>query len=167
MLIGLLIRILTIPGVILDALINRIICNYLKIEVYEVNYFTITGEHRPVVHEQPAEYSKTFGIAILPFLIMSSISIVLFYVGLKFFPDNQFLFIWLGVSIAAHSFPDTEIGDLLWKNSVAEVKNSNYLALIGFPLVAIIYIARMLHFFWLDVIYGVLLYFLVKGESFF
>ncbi|WP_053991557.1 hypothetical protein [Mangrovimonas sp. TPBH4] len=165
MIIGLLIRLLTFPGVILDAYFNKITCNYLKIELLQVNYFTITGEELPVVHEIPEEYSKTFGIAVLPFTIMSLISLLLFYVGLELFPNSDFLFVWLGVSIAAHSFPNTTMGDLLWSNSLKEVKKGNYIALIGIPLVIIIYIARILHYFWLDIIYGFLLYYLVKGES--
>ncbi|MEO1031422.1 MAG: hypothetical protein AAFX55_08450 [Bacteroidota bacterium] len=165
MIIGFIIRALTFPGVILDAFINKIVCQYLKIELLQVNYFTITGEERPVVHEIPKAYAKTFGIAIIPFVIMSLIAIFIFYIGLEFFPNIEIPFIWLGVSIAAHSFPDTAIADVLWKNSLAEIKGGNYLALLGIPFVVIIYIARVLHFFWLDIIYGVLLYFLVKGES--
>ncbi len=164
MIIGLLIRILTFPGVILDAFINKKSCEYLKIELFQVNYFSITGEELPVVHDIPKEYSKTFGIAILPFIIMSFISLILFYIGLNLIPDIEFIFVWLGISIAAHSFPNTKMGDLLWKNSIIEIKKGNYLALVGIPLVAIIYIARILHFFWLDIIYGVLLYYLVNVD---
>lgn len=165
MIIGLLIRVLTFPGVILDALINKKTCEYLKIELFQVNYFSVTGEELPVIHDIPKEYSKTFGITILPFIIMSFISLLLFYIGLILIPNVEFLFLWLGVSIAAHSFPNATMGDLLWKNSIAEIKEGNYLALIGIPLVLIIYVARILHFFWLDIVYGFLLYYLVKGDS--
>lgn len=165
MIIGLLIRVLTFPGLILDAFINKITCKYLKIEIFQVNYFTITGEEIPVIHEIPKDYSKAFGIAMLPFITMSIISMVVFYLGLTFFPNIEFLFIWLGLSIAAHSFPNTIIGNLLWKKSIIEIKKGKYLSLIGFPIVIVIYIAKILHFFWLDIIYGFFLYFLMKGES--
>jgi len=165
MIIGLLIKVLTIPGLVLDAFINKLICNYLKIPVYQVNYFPIIEEKEAaVVHEIPKDFTKTYGIAILPFIIMSCIAIIIFYVGLNFFPDQDILFIWLGVSVAAHSFPFIDIADLLWNKSVAEIKKGNYFAIAGFPLVIVIYIARGLHYFWLDIIYGLLLYFLVKGE---
>ena len=167
MIIGFLIRTITFPGVVLDAFINKVTCEYLKIELLEVNYFSLTGEHRPVVHEIPNNYSKTFGISIAPFIIMSSIAILVFYIGLELFPSVEVIFIWLGISVAAHSFPDTTMGDVLWRNSITEIKNGNYLAIIGIPLVIIIYIARILHYFWLDIIYGVILYFLVKGEAIF
>ncbi|WCO00711.1 hypothetical protein [Psychroserpens ponticola] len=165
MIIGLLIRMLTFPGVMLDALINKKTCQFLNIELYQVNYFSIAGEELPVIHEIPKEYSKTFGIAIYPFVIMSMIAIAVFYIGNYLFPSIEFIFIWLGISVAAHSFPNTVMGDLLWKSSISEIKGGNYLAIIGIPLVAIIYLARMLHFFWLDIIYGVILYILIIRDG--
>ncbi len=162
--IGYIVRLITFPGLILDAFVNKKLCDFLKLEVQKVNYFALDAKELPVVHEIPKKYIDTFSIAILPFIIMSFISATLFYIGLQSSPEIEILFMWLGISIAAHSFPNTVIGKLLWINSISEIKGGNYLAIIGIPLVIIIYIARILHVLWLDVIYGIGLYILIRNN---
>ena len=50
---------------------------------------------------------------------------------------------WLAISIAAHSFPEIELGDVLWKQSTKEIKRKNYFAYLGFPMVIIIPLANI------------------------
>ncbi len=160
--IGYLVRIVTFPGLILDALINKATCNFLNIKVLKVNYLSV-GASEAVVHEKPERYSTVFSIAIIPFVAISLIAIFIFYIGKNLTPAIGLLCIWLGISVAAHAFPNTKIGGLLWSMSIKEIKEGNYLAIIGLPLVIVIFVARILHVLWLDIIYGVVLFFLVKG----
>lgn len=158
--IGLLIQIITFPGIIFDQFANKLMCNMLDIKVHEVKYFQFENPAGYVIHDIPENYLKVFFISIGPFFISTLTAILLFVLGYTFDTDNnitQLIFNWLGISVAAHAFPTSKNGALLWEQSLLEVKSKNYIALIGFPLVAVIYLARLLHFFWLDIIYGILL----------
>ena len=159
--IGYLVRIVTFPGLILDALINKATCSFLHVKVLKVDYFSV-GTSEAVMHEKPEKYSTVFSIAIIPFVVMSLIAMFIFYIGKNLSPTVELLCIWLGISVAAHAFPNTKTGGLLWSNSFKEIKEGNYFAIIGLPLVIIIFVARILHVLWLDIIYGVLLYFFIK-----
>ncbi len=165
--IGYLIRLLTFPGVILNTYILKLTCHFLEIKIEHLNYFSFDFEvkNAPVIFETPTNYIKSFGLAILPFLAMSSIASIFFYICIYSIPSIHILFFWLGISIAAHSFPDTIIGKTLWTNSILEIKEGNFIALLGIPLVVIIYIAQFLHILWLDIIYGFILYMLIKGDT--
>ncbi|WP_298755319.1 hypothetical protein [uncultured Psychroserpens sp.] len=117
-----------------------------------------------VIHDVPESYLKVFLISISPFFISTLVAILMFVLGYSLDSNDgvlRLVFNWLGISIATHAFPTSKNGDLLWKQSLMEVKNKNYIALIGFPLVLIIYLARLLHYFWLDVIYGLILLLLI------
>lgn len=162
--VGLLIQVITFPGIIFDQLANKFVCNLLDIDVHEVKYLQFENPAGYVIHDLPESYLKVFLISIGPFFISTLVAILLF--GLGFTLDNhdgfvRLLFNWLGISIAAHAFPTSKNGSLLWKQSLLEVKNNNYVALIGFPLVVVIFVARLLHFLWLDIIYGFILLLLV------
>lgn len=163
-LIGFIIQVLTFPGIIFDQFANKIVCDLLDVPVHEVKYLQFESPAGYVIHDIPESYLKVFLISIGPFFISTLAAIIMFVLGFTLDNHNglvSLLFNWLGFSIAAHAFPTSENGSILWKQSILEVKNSNYLALIGFPLVAIIYLARLLHFLWLDIIYGFILLFLV------
>ncbi|WP_298893504.1 hypothetical protein [uncultured Psychroserpens sp.] len=162
--VGLLIQIITFPGIIFDQFANKIVCNLLDIEVHEVKYLQFESPAGYVIHDIPESYLKVFLISIGPFFISTLVAILMFVLGYSLDSNDgvlRLVFNWLGISIAAHAFPTSKNGDLLWKQSLMEVKNKNYIALIGFPLVLIIYLARLLHYFWLDVIYGLVLLLLI------
>ncbi|OUR98090.1 hypothetical protein A9Q86_13600 [Flavobacteriales bacterium 33_180_T64] len=162
--VGFLIQILTFPGIIFDQIANKMVCNLLDINVHEVKYLQFEDPAGYVIHDIPESYLKVFLISIGPFFISTLIAILIF--GLGYTLDDhdglvRLFFNWLGISIAAHAFPTSKNGSILWKQSILEVKNKNYLALVGLPLVIIIFIARLLHFLWLDIIYGFILLLLV------
>lgn len=167
--IGLLIQIITFPGIIFDQFANKLVCNLLDVKVHEVKYLQFENPAGYVIHDMPDSYLKVFLVSIGPFFISTLVAILMFVLGYTIDPDQgiiRLVFNWLGISIAAHAFPTSKNGDLLWKQSLLEVKSKNYIALIGFPLVAIIYLARLLHFLWLDIIYGVILLLLVVDPWF-
>lgn len=161
LLIGLLIRIITFPGIIFDAIINNLVCQHLEIKVNKINYLAIFGGNAVEI-ENPNNYSKLFKLSIIPFIFMTILALPFSYLAAYYNEGDKFLFFaWLGVSIAAHAFPETAIGKLLWEQSKIEIKEKNYLAIFGFPLVVIIYLFRILHVLWLDIIYGIgIIYFL-------
>lgn len=160
---GYLVRIVTLPGLVVDAFVNKMVCQIMEIEVSKVNYIAIDPKELPVVHAIPDRYYKVFGLSVLPFFIITTVSILIFYLGFWLVNESPAFIIplYLGISIGAHAFPNTTMGSLLWKSSITEIKSKNYLAIIGIPVVIFIYIARILHIFWLDVLYGIVLFFLV------
>lgn len=72
------------------------------------------------------------------------------------------IFSYLGIAIAAHAFPETPIGKLLWNRSVQEVREFNLFGLLAFPYVILIYIVRILHIFWIDILYEIVMIFAIK-----
>lgn len=168
MIIGILIQVITFPGIIFDQFANKLTCNLLDIDIHDIKYLQFETPISYIVHDIPESYFKIFSLSVIPFIISTLCAILLFTIG--YFFDNESIMYailcWLGISIAAHAFPTNENGDLLWNKSISEVKAGNYFALIGFPLVLVIYFARLLHYVWLDIIYGFVLLFAVV-EPFF
>lgn len=152
-LIGILVRGLTFPGVILDLLINLLVAKILKIEIIEMNHlFVINGN--PIEIAEPKEYSKLFIFAIIPFILMTIIAIPFCYLYVAGYSG---WYGWLGVSIATHSFPEIAIGKMIWARNKIEFANKNYFSLFAYPFVILIYVIRVLHIFWIDILYGFLI----------
>ena len=162
--IGILVKFATFPGLIVDSFINKYVVELFNLEVNQIDYFPIEGGPG-VVHEKPNNIYSTIGIALLPFIIQSLLAYIVLYIGINLIQGTEGLASWLGISIAAHSFPNPENGKNLWKTSINEIKeNKNVIAIIGFPLALIIYIVRGLHFLWVDILYGFFLLLIVEGE---
>jgi|GEM_PF-2771820 len=160
-LIGILIRLITFPGVILDLIVNIFSAKLLDLEITEINYASILIGN-PVKIKEDSKYYKLFLFSIIPFVTLTLIAIPLCYKAVEYNKGTAFLTCaWLGISIAAHSFPETDIGKLIWKRTNIEVKNKNYISILGYPFVIFIYFFRILHVFWLDILYGVGLMFLM------
>jgi hypothetical protein len=69
----------------------------------------------------------------------------------------SYFMIWLGISIGMHAFPSTQDASNLWHSARQSVSSGNLLAVIGFPLVIVIYVANILSVFWFDYLYGIAL----------
>lgn len=165
-LIGLLVRIITFPGVILDLAVNIFTAKILVIEIIKINYGSIlTGN--PVEINKDSKYYKLFLFAFVPFIILSLIAIPFCYKAIEFNKGPKFLFcMWLGISIAAHSFPETDLGKTIWKRTNIDFRNKNYFSIFAYPFVILIFIIRVLHIFWLDILYGFGIMFLITHYFF-
>ncbi|WP_298137414.1 hypothetical protein [Flavobacterium sp.] len=165
-LIGIIVRFITFPGVVLDLIVNFLIAKLLKLEIIRINLLSIlTGN--PIVIKEESRYYKILLFSILPFIIMTLIAIPFCYKAIEFNQGKKFLIcLWLGISIAAHSFPEIEIGKLIWKRTNEEIKNKNYITVLIYPYVIFIFIFRILHVLWLDILYGVGILFLIDYYCF-
>ncbi|MFD2561307.1 hypothetical protein [Aquimarina rubra] len=161
LLIGYAIRLITFPGLILKAFINKLICNMLGLQVQKVNYLALDEHVLSVEHEKPRSYTYVLAMVLIPFLEMSLLAMVLFNMGKYLIPNSEIIFLWLGISVATHSFPESDVGHLLFKKSLKQIKDGNYLAAFNLPLALLIQISTKPYFFWLHLLYGTLLYFLV------
>jgi hypothetical protein len=170
---GFIIAILTFPGVIVHELAHQLFCRLLKVPVFKVCYFRIGNPSGYVIHENPKSGWKSLLIGIGPLFVNSMIGALVAFpavLGLKFHSDGQdshpaivwlnLFLIWLGVSIAMHSFPSTGDAASIWKK-VTQPEQPMWLKAVAIPLVGVIWAGAVGSVFWLDAIYGVCIAYLV------
>lgn len=157
---GFIISILTFPGVIAHEFAHKLFCKLSGTNVVEVCYFRFGNPAGYVVHESPTSVWKHILIGIGPFIVNTVIG---FSIGL--FASRDMLhegrlevlgifLVWLGVSIAMHSFPSTGDAKSIW-SAIWHEEAPIAAKLTGTPLVAIIFLGAIGSAFWLDVAYGV------------
>lgn len=163
--IGILIRFMTFPGLVVDTFVLKTFCKMFEIEIISVNYFDILGKNDGVEYNVPQNYAKIIGLTVIPFLSMTAIAMLIYTLAFQIGRGNILILIitWIGLSVATHSFPSTKMGGILWKSSVNEIKKRNLFAIIGFPIVILIYIIKILHIFWFDIIYAIILFLIIYG----
>jgi hypothetical protein len=160
---GWLISLATFPGVISHEIAHRLACYIGRVPVYKTCYFRIGNPAGYVIHGQVKGYWSALLLAVAPFLVNTSASILLYITAISTrSPENMWwlLYIWLGVSTAYHSFPSDEDAGTLWDYS-KRAWMRNFLVILGLPLIVIIRIANKLRFLWFDLIYALSLLFLV------
>lgn len=162
---GQLICIITFPGVIVHEMAHQIFCRLSKVAVFEVKYFQVENPAGYVRHEIPKKISQSVLISIGPFFVNTIIGAIIACPAaipvLKFNSQligttllvNYFL-IWLGVSIAMHSFPSTGDAQNIW-NEIRKKETPLIMKILITPIVGLIYIGAFGSVFWLDLIYGV------------
>lgn len=162
---GIIISILTFPGVIVHELAHKLACDMCGVPVFEVKYFQFKNPCGYVVHAKCDHPWKNLLITFGPFLVNTVLG------GLLAAPAAYYLFgpgkmlgqasfiyyilIWLGVSILMHSFPSTGDAKALF-SSVIKNKNVNiFVKIIVFPFIILIYAGAIGSFMWLDLIYAI------------
>lgn len=160
---GFLITWVTFPGVIVHELAHAIFCRLFGLAIYEVSYFRFTmGFGQPagyVIHQRAEKPWQDLLVSIGPFFVNTILGAVIaapaaipFSLGN---PDPlDLVLMWLGVSIAMHSFPSTGDASSAW-SSIGRKETPILTKLIGYPVIGLIYVGAALSMFWLDVIYGV------------
>jgi hypothetical protein len=153
---GFIVTILTFPGVIAHELAHELMCRLVGVRVHKVCYFRFGSPPGYVVHESPNGVMGHILIGTGPLLVNSIGGVAM---GLIYRLPSlrgvslRYLFLWLGVSIAMHSFPST--GDAksmwhgLWGHGMPIIGR-----ILSIPLVVIIYLGALGSVFWLDLVYG-------------
>lgn len=160
---GILISIITFPGVIVHEMAHQIFCRICRVAVLDVCYFRIGNPSGYVVHEIPKKASTNILIGVGPFLINSIVGALIALPGIlpiltlkgnvNYGVFEMFLF-WLGVSIAMNAFPSIGDAKSMWEAIKGE--NSNLLTkIVGIPIVGLIYIGALGSIAWLDLFYGI------------
>jgi len=164
---GIVISVITFPGVIIHELSHKLFCNFTNVKVLGVCYFRFANPVGYVIHEQPNTFRQSFFITIGPFILGTVVSLAFFVIS-KVFPHKSalgYILIWIGGSIAMHSFPSSGDAKNLWRETNRHIKKS-FLAVIGYPAVLLIFVASFLSMFWFDLWYAVILYILVNPKAF-
>lgn len=156
---GILITLVTFPGVIVHELAHQLFCRLFRVAVFDVCYFRVGNPAGYVVHEPPRTTLQNTLIAVGPFLLNSiagaviaapgAIPVIQFESGSPF----DYFLIWLGVSIAMHAFPSTGDARSIWQ-AVHTPGTSPVARIFVTPVVGIIYLGALGSFFWLDAMYG-------------
>jgi len=157
---GILISIITFPGVIVHELAHQLFCRWLKVPVFKVVYFQAENPVGYVLHEVPSSKWHSILISVGPFFINTLLgALIAFPAALPVFKFGNagfldYLLIYLGVSIAMHAFPSTGDANVIWEH-VRQKGASIWVKVFGYPIVGLIYLGSLGSFFWLDLLYGI------------
>lgn len=158
---GQLIAALTFPGVIVHEAAHLLFCRLAGLAVFQVCFFRFGNPAGYVVHEAASRYGQGFAVSMGPCFLNSALCIAFCSAGLLpvwvlEIPDPlAIFFLWLGLSIGMHAFPSTEDLRPLFRRAWPAVRAGNPLAVVAVPLVASLWVANWLRFFWIDLLYGV------------
>ena len=157
---GFIISWLTFPGVIVHEFAHDLFCRWRRVAVFEVCYFQFGNPSGYVIHEKPRSVWDSISISVGPFFVNSllgaliafpsAVTILTFGAG----DGLDVLLMWLGVSIAMHSFPSTGDAQSMWRALWSSGAPASA-RLVGTPLAAVIYVGALGSVFWLDLIYGI------------
>jgi hypothetical protein len=135
-------------------------CRLAGTAVTEVCYFRLGIPAGYVLHERPSNVWKHIVIGVAPFIANTGIG---FFVGLfamsMLFKTGELgiavmVLIWLGISIAMHSFPSTGDARAIWNGVWTE--GSPFVAkLVAVPFVGVIFLGAIASMFWFDALYGI------------
>jgi hypothetical protein len=157
---GFVIAIATFPGVIFHEAAHLFFCKVNKLAVFEVCFFRIGNPSGYVVHEATADFKKAFLVSMGPFFVNSVLCLL--FCSAAFMPVWElgvvdplaYFFYWLGISIGMHAFPSTQDMAGIWRLMPAETKRGNLLAIISYPIVALVYVLNFARIVWADLGYG-------------
>jgi hypothetical protein len=158
---GLIIAVLTFPGVIVHEAAHAFFCRLFKIPILEVKYFQFSNPAGYVIHGETKDIKAQFFITMGPFIINSVLCIV--FCSAAFLPVWVFevkdpaawFFYWLGLSIGMHAFPSTQDLKVLWRQTREKARGLNAWAILSLPLIVILYPLNFLRIVWADLGYGI------------
>jgi hypothetical protein len=158
---GFVISIVTFPGVIIHEAAHQFFCKVNKLAVFDVCYFRFGNPAGYVVHETTNDFNKAFMVGMGPFFINSFFCVL--FCSAAFLPVWElevvdplaYFFYWLGLSMGMHAFPSTQDMKEIWRLMPEAAKRINLLAIISYPLVAVVYVLNFARVIWADLGYGI------------
>ena len=166
---GILISVLTFPGVIVHEAAHLLFCRWRRVAVLQTCFFNLGEPAGFVVHETTPDFTTIFLVSTGPFFVNSALCVLLCLpavVPIMMFDRGDWLsyFVaWLGVSIGMHAIPSTQDATNVWQAAKDAARRWHPLAIASFPVVVLIYGANLLRFFWFDYAYGVAIGLVLPG----
>lgn len=157
---GFVVALATFPGVIVHEIAHLLFCRLARVAVFKVVFFRLGNPSGYVLHELPRRPGQQILIGIGPFLVNTVLGAIIAapaaIQALKFKAGSplDYVLLWLGVSIAMHSFPSTGDAAGIWK-AAKNPQTPMALRIIAAPLVGLIYLCAVGSVIWLDFFYGV------------
>lgn len=159
---GIVIAVLTFPGVIVHEAAHQLFCRLRKVPVFDVKYFQFDMKTAGyVVHADAPDFTSNFLISLGPFFLNTLLCMLICFpasIAFHVFDDHNlfnYFLVWLGVSIGMHAFPSNQDANVIWAKAREAAKKKNPLAIASFPIVILIYIANVLRVVWFDALYGI------------
>ncbi len=136
---------------------HEFFCRVLGVPVRKVCYFRFGNPAGCVIHDSPTKAVQHVLIGTGPFLFNTCLGALA--AVLRLLPSLRgstagYVLLWLGVSIAMHSFPSTGDAKSIWRGLWSRGM-SIPARLVSIPIVVLIYLGALGSVFWLDLIYGV------------
>jgi len=158
---GIVIAVLTFPGVIVHEAAHAFFCRVFGIPILEVKYFRFGNPAGYVIHGETSNTKAQFFITMGPFIINSALCVL--FCSAAFLPIWVFdvadplawFFYWLGLSIGMHAIPSTQDLKVLWRDTRVGIKSFHPWALVSLPLIVILYPLNFLRVIWADLGYGI------------
>lgn len=159
---GSVIALLTFPGVIVHEAAHFIFCKMYRLAIFDVCFFRFGNPAGYVIHERTTNFKASFFVSVGPFIVNSALCLLFCTAAfvpvweLKVQDPLGYFFYWLGLSIGMHAFPSTADLKNLWAEAPAAAKAGNPLAIISYPLIAVLYVANYARVVWADLGYAIL-----------
>ena len=157
---GFIIALFTFPGVIVHELAHQLFCRWQGVAVLDVKYFRVGIPVGYVLHEPPRTAKQTFLISGGPLILNTALGLLIAgpasVAWLNFGAASalDYLLLWLGISIAMHSFPSIQDTKNIW--AVLSNKGTPlWLKLSGYPLSVLFFYGSLGAMVWLDLVYGI------------
>jgi type III secretory pathway component EscS len=161
-LLGLIVGIVTFPGVIVHEMAHQLFCRICKVPVFEVKYLRFGNPVGYVLHEPVRSPYKNLAISIGPFLVNTVVGALIALpaaIHVLEFEDYsdplKLVVIWLGISILMHAFPSTGDAQALVASVLKNKEVRWYAKALVAPVVGLIYAGAIGSMFWLDLAYAV------------
>ena len=151
----------TVPGVIVHEAAHLLFCRWFRLAVFDVCFFRFGNPAGYVVHQEPDRFAAAFCVSLGPFLVNTALCVlfclpaVVPIVQLGSSDPLAWFFAWLGVAIGMHAFPSTQDLRNVWRMAPQAARSGSVLAILSYPLVAVLYLANFGRFFWLDYLWGI------------
>jgi hypothetical protein len=155
---GFIITWITFPGVMVHEFGHQLFCHLTGTQVHAVCYFRFGNPAGYVIHGRPSSVWKNILICFGPLVVNSAMGFTIGFMTRHFYHDKHMdilggFLIWLAISIAMHSFPSRGDARSLW-HALWRQQSPISTRMVGTPLVAVIYLGAVGSVFWLDLIYG-------------
>lgn len=152
---GIVIAVLTFPGVILHEYAHKKACEWVGLYVYDVKYFRLGNPVGYVIHEEPMTFGQALAVTMMPMLINTFAEALILLIALPIWGEGLLFWflIWLAVSFGMHAIPSTGDAKTLWHCS-RRLWRYEKKALLGFPIAAIVYLLSLAKVIWVDLFYA-------------
>ncbi len=158
---GILISIITFPGVIVHELAHQLFCYLCGLKVYEVKYFQFKNPNGYVIHESSDQPGKVFLTSMGPFIVNTIIGILIILpasIQVIAFEEYSNVFnlvlAWLGFSVLMHAFPSTGDAKVMVERILKNPEVGVLAKILAAPFIGLVYVGAIGSIFWLDAIYA-------------
>jgi len=158
---GFVIAIVTFPGVIIHEAGHLFFCKLFKLQVYAVCFFRVGNPAGYVIHERTDNFTALFFVSMGPFFANTLLCVIFCMAAflpvweLKVADPLAYFFYWLGLSIGMHAFPSSHDLSNIWELAPEKAKRGNILAIVSYPLVAVLMVLNFGRIVWADLGYGI------------